>query len=206
MEHWLVIGKVNLKYNLYRYILVSAALLCIAPLLMGVKNLDQGQAAKALEMYMALLGIILLPPIFFPEQDLCIRELTNAKYCSNVKVHGIRLLESMIVLLLFIGIFIWMLRGGGSTFPTVKFFWGTVAGAVFLGGLGVLAHSLSNQIAIAYMIPVMYYVGNFSGDKYFGKCYLFSMMKNSYEEKIWLGIMGILCMGIGIGYRKWKKG
>lgn len=80
MERYLQIGKINLKHNILPHLLVTAALLCLSPLVLGVSNLEAPDTAKVLEMYVALTGIILLTPVFLPEQNKDLRDLVYAKY------------------------------------------------------------------------------------------------------------------------------
>ena len=79
MERYWQIEKTNLKYHVPLHILVCVILLGVSPLLMGVENLSAVDSAKALERYVALIGIIMLTPVFLPEQDIEIRELVYAK-------------------------------------------------------------------------------------------------------------------------------
>ena len=62
MEKYAAIGKVNLKFNLPAPLLLSAALLILSPLFIGIQNLDPLESAKVLEYYLVFLGVILFPP------------------------------------------------------------------------------------------------------------------------------------------------
>lgn len=205
METCVEIGKVNLKHHLSRHVLITAAFLALSPFLISVKNLEGPQAAQGLEMYAALIGIILLVPVFWPDQDKNIRDLTASKYTPALKVQLVRFLESFAFLAIFLVLFVLYMKAGGSHFPAVKMYFGTLAEAVFLGGLGIAAYGLSDNIIIGYMLPMVYYAGNFSGDKYFGKFYLFSMMQNQYEPKLWLTAAGLLCICLGLAVRQIKR-
>lgn len=201
MERYLQIGKVNIRFNLFPHLLIALAFLCLSPFLMGVENLDAGSTAKVLEMYVALLGIILLTPIFLPEQDKDIRDLVGAKYTSAAAVTIIRILEAFVFLVIFIGAYVFMLKQNHCTFPEMKFCFGTLAEAVFLGGMGLCAYRIFDQIAVAYMLPMVYYMINFGGGKkYLGRFYLFTMVYGSYQEKIYLAAAGVLFIIIGIYY------
>ena len=79
MEKYLHIEKINLKYNIPLHILISILMLMVSPLLIGVANLGAQDTAKVLEMYVALTGIVLLPPVFLPEQDHDIWDLVYTK-------------------------------------------------------------------------------------------------------------------------------
>ena len=205
MEHCYEIGKVNLKHNLKYHLLVAAGVLGCSPLLLGIRNLDMSQTAQVLEMYTAIIGIILLVPVFFPEQEKNIRDLQASKYMSVWKVQIVRLLESLLFLAVYIGCYLLVLKRGGCDFPAASYFWGTMAEAGFLGGIGILAYVLSDTVAIGYMVPVMYFAANFGGSKYLGKYYLFGMMYGSYEEKIWLGVTGLICMVVAVVWRQRRQ-
>ena len=178
METCVEIGKVNLKYHLSRHLLIAAAFLVMSPLLISVRNLEPAQTAQSLEMYAALIGIILLVPIFLPDQDKNIRDLTAAKYTPPLKVQMVRLAESFIFLVLLLGAFTLYLKTGGCEFPVLEMYAGVLSEALFLGGLGIAAYGLSDNVIIGYMIPIVYYAVNFSGAKYLKNFYLFSMMQD----------------------------
>ncbi len=205
METCVEIGKVNLKYHLSRHLLIAAAFLVMSPLLISVRNLEPAQTAQSLEMYAALIGIILLVPIFLPDQDKNIRDLTAAKYTPPLKVQMVRLAESFIFLVLLLGAFTLYLKTGGCEFPVLEMYAGVLSEALFLGGLGIAAYGLSDNVIIGYMIPIVYYAVNFSGDKYLKNFYLFSMMQDRYEPKIWLACAGVVLICAGLGVRQIKR-
>jgi hypothetical protein len=91
-------------------------------------------------------------------------------------------------------------------FPEFKFFLGTLAEAVFLGGIGFCVYSLFDQIAVAYLAPIMYYLMSLTGGKQLLKdFYLFSMINESYKEKIWLAIAGVLLIVVGLLFPYMRK-
>jgi hypothetical protein len=202
VEKYLQIGIVNFKHQLLPHLLLSFVVLLFSPFILGVENLDAVQTAQALEMYVAFLGIILLTPIYYPEQNQDLKDLVNSKYTSLTTVIFIRLLEAFLCLALFVGGFIIFLKNNHCTFPETYFYLGTLAEAVFLGGMGFLAYSIFDQIAIAYMLPMVYYVMAIGGgSKLLKVFYPFSMMYGSYREKVYLCITGGLFLLIGLGIR-----
>lgn len=201
MARYLQIGKANLRYNLYPHLIVSLVLLGLSPFLMGVENLDAARTARVLEMYVALLGIIILSPVFLPEQNRDLRDLVEAKYTSQTAVIFVRVLEAVLCLAVLTGGFILVLQENNCTFPAVKYYLGTLAEALFLGGMGLCAYSLFDQIAIAYMLPVMYYILCIGGgQKLMKDFYLFSMLYGGYREKINLAVAGLVLIILGIAY------
>lgn len=205
MELYFAVGKANLKHNFLPHLLIALCFSLSAPVLMGMKGLDSVQVAQALEMYVQLAGVILLVPIFMPDQDKNIRDLAKSKYMPVVKVHLIRLLESLAALVLVLGGFIIILYANNPVFSPFQYYFGILGSSVFLGALGILAYSLSDNVAIGYMVPMVYYVCNYSGDKYLQKFYLFSMAKGSFDEKVILGMAGIVLIGAGILYRQRRR-
>lgn len=110
MARYLQIGKVNLRLSLLPSLLLSVVLLLLSPLVMGVENLDASRTAAVLEMFVALIGIILITPINLPEQNKDIRDLVEAKYTSITVILLIRLIEAIVSLAILIGGYIIFLR------------------------------------------------------------------------------------------------
>lgn len=205
MEKYLKIAKVNLKFNLLPHIIAAICLCLISPLIMGVKNLDSINTAKVLDVYISLLGIILLIPIFIPDQDRDIRDLIRSKKESIAVNYLIRITEAVVFLILIVFSFLLYLKIGNCIFDFSKYFYGAVSTCVFLGGLGIFAYSIVDNIAVGYMIPILYYILCYgAGKKYLGKFYLFSMLQGNTMDKKYLLISGILMIVVGIFYRSKK--
>jgi hypothetical protein len=200
VEKYLHIGKSNLKHNLLPHLTIATLFLCLTPFLMGISYLDTPNTARILEMYVALLGIILLTPIYLPEQNKEIRELVEAKFTSSIIVIIIRVLEAMLCMIILIGVYIILLKNNHCSFPEMKFYLGTLGEAVFLGGMGFFVYSIFDQIAVAYMLPLVYYMINYSGRKYLKDFFLFSMSYEGYREKVYLAIVGLVLIVLGICY------
>lgn len=170
---------------------------------MGVRNLDLYFTAKILDTYVSLLGIVLLVPLFLPDQDKDIRELIRSKKESMEVLHFIRIGQAILILFIFVASFLLFLQKGNCTFPFGKYFYGTISNCIFLGGIGVLIYSFLDNIAIAYMVPIMYYLLCYGGSrKFLGKFYLFSMINGRLEDKIYLLIVGLAMIIVGILIRK----
>lgn len=201
MVRYLQIGKVNLRLSLLPNLLLSVVLLLLSPLVMGVENLDASRTAAVLEMFVALIGIILITPIILPEQNKDIRDLVEAKYTSITVILLIRLIEAIVSLAILIGGYTIFLRLNHCDFPPVPFYLGTLAEALFVGGIGFCAYSIFNQIAIAYMLPIVYYIVSISpGKQLLKNFYLFSMRYGSYREKYYLAMVGVILIVFGLGY------
>ncbi|GAB6087591.1 hypothetical protein [Alkaliphilus crotonatoxidans] len=198
------ITKINVRHNFLPYFLLSILLLMLTPILFGVSNLDTQASAVPLEIFVSLLGIILLTPIFHPEEDDQIEQVVASKYVGLVYVYIIRIVYSLIILILLIGLFI-LYMGLQNCNITPQLFGGTIVTAMLLGSLGMLAASVSKNIAVSYMVPVVYYLLNLTGGRNLGSFYLFSMMTQEYRAKLFLFIWSTVIMAMSL-LVIWLKG
>jgi len=188
-----LIASANLRRNYLPHIALSVLLLFITPVIFGTSNLDAKTAAIPLEMFIALNGILLLTPVFLPEQQKEIRELVESRYTSYNSVCLVRIIIAILIMLLLISCFVLYMKLNGCEFEVLSYIIGTFAGGFFLGALGLFSYGLSNHIATGYMIPMVYYILNmFSGSEHLGQLYLFSMAQGSFEEKFRLLASGVL--------------
>lgn len=203
MERYLKIVKVNWKHHLFPYVVISFIVCVAAPLFVGTENLNIYQTAKVIEMYLSLLGILLLLPVFLPDVNQSAGEVIRTKKEPMITLYHIRLFQSILFLIFFGIIFLVYLKRGGCEFSIRDGMLSFLANACFLGGIGMLAFSLTDQIVFAYMLPILYYILNFgAGGKYWGKFYLFSMQAGHLPDKFFLLMAGILCMELSIYHKR----
>ena len=101
MERYATMAKEQLKHNMVWQTAISLLILVLSPLVLGIQNLDAEQTAKVLEMYVAVIGIVLFIPIFQPEQDRDVRDLIQSKYTDITAIYSIRFLVTLLVGVLF---------------------------------------------------------------------------------------------------------
>ena len=191
------IAKINLRHNSIYHIAFAVFILFVTPVLFGVTNLDVRAAAVPLEMFVALIGIVLLSPVFQPEQNAEIADLVASKFISTSKVYLTRIAYSLIIIIVFILCFIFLMKINGSQVSQWMAF-GTIAEATFLGSIGMVTAAAAGNTAIAYMTPLMFYALNFSAGSKMGNFYLFSMAAENYTPKIYLLIVGIILIIISL--------
>lgn len=202
-EKYLEIIKEYLKYHYAGHFLAAFLFCGAAPLIVGIEALDPRRSAQVMEMYLSVIGIILLVPLFIPEQNKDIRDVVAVRKTPMLLHHMVRLLLGLMFLGIFVGVFLFWMHEGQCHFSFGKSYFGTMANCIFLGGLGIFFYGIADNLPAAYMVPMLYYVANYgSGRKYLGKFFLFSMtMGNSMEEKIWLLVGGICLSVLGIWWR-----
>lgn len=209
MERYLKIATVNVRHNLLYHVLICILIVVMAPFFMGTENLDQYSVAKIIEIYLSLVGMILLIPTFIPDMNKDIRDLIYSKKEPVIVIHFIRVLEALVIMVVIGILFLEYLESGNCQFSFGKMFYTFLANGLFLGGLGMFMFALFDQAVFAYMIPFVYYVANFgAGKKQLGKFWLFSMQAGSIEEKYYLigfGILFIVGAVVMVKCKRWFR-
>ena len=151
--------------------------------------MDRYESAVPLEMFFSLIGIVMLTPVFAPEQNADIDDLVSSKYVGTVKIYLIRTVYSIIVVALFTGLLsVYMSIRNCDVTPEL-----------------MVTSSICNNTVIAYMIPLVYYALNYGMGDRLKKYYLFSMAAGEFEPKIWMLITGILLITASILLRAAQK-
>lgn len=194
-----------LKHQYLPHILAVFLLFAAAGGILSFRNLDARGAARVMEMYGILSGILLFTPIFMPEADTEIWQLEQSKTMPMWKLYLGRLLLAFFVQAVTISAFILRLMQGNSVFPAQQLWRGSFGEAVFLGSLGFFCGGVSNQAVIGYMVSVLYFVGNLGGSEYFGRLGLTSMTKGRYDTWGWFLAAALLLFVSGVFLRERKR-
>lgn len=178
----------------------------LTPVLFGVSGLDEKAAAIPLEIFLALIGIVLLTPVFQPEQSPDINDLIASKYVNILSVYMIRILYSLLVLFIILAVFVCYM-GICNCEVSICLLLGTVAEAMFLGSLGMLGAAVTNHTAVAYSFPLLYYILNYGTGRKLGNFYLFSMREGQYTTAGWLFMTSVVLifLALFIKYLQRKK-
>lgn len=160
---------------------------------MSFRNLENVQAAKIIEQYLILVGMVLLTPLFMGEQDIDIWQLERTKTMAMWRQYLLRLFLAVLSLCIIAGGFLLFLKSQNEALAMEKLLLGGFAELLFLGSIGFFASAVTNQVVIGYMFAVMYYVVNIGGGKYLGKFALFQMLKENYDFAGWM-YAGAFCL------------
>lgn len=173
----------------------------LTPILFGTTGLDSKAAAVPLEMLISIIGVILLVPIFQPEQDDEIRDIVASKYIDSTYVHLIRVAYSIIgIILLVLAFSLFMFVCGCEI--TIELIGGTIADAMFLGAIGLLTSAITSNTPVSFMIPLLYYVLNLTMKSKLGIFNLFAMMNGNYKPNIWIFISSLILVFVSIMIKK----
>ena len=85
----------------------------LAPVIMGMEALNQYQAGQILDVYFSLLGIVLLTPLFMPEQNKDIRDLLASREYPLRNIQLLRLLQAVVILAVLNLLVLFQMKLGG---------------------------------------------------------------------------------------------
>jgi hypothetical protein len=101
-----------------------------------------------------------------------------------------------------LGGFVLTLRLCGGSFPAVGHFLGVCATAFLLGSLCLLGLSVSGQVVVAYLPPlVLYLLCLFLGPRRMGMFFLFGLSANRTEGK---GMLLIMALALAVLAAVWQ--
>lgn len=184
-------GKTILNFIRYHYLphMCGAALLVLgAGAVLSFRNLDAAGAAKVMEQYGVLAGILLLTPLFLPESDMEIWQLEASRHMPMWKLYLGRLFPAVCMLAAVVSVLILRLLAGGSVFPVGLLWRGAFCEALFLGGIGCFMAAVTNQVVLGYMVSILYYAANMGMANRLWKFGLFPVCRG--DEGTWPWLLG----------------
>ena len=175
----------DVKHNFLIHYIAALCILLASPIFFSLSHLDSILSAQPLEVYVPLIGIVLMTPVFLPEQNESIYDVVRSKKTDHNIICIMRLLCSVVIAAVMIGAYVLYMKHCNSQ-VTVKHFIGSSATAFALGSVGFLFAGVSRNVIIGYMASIIYYILNLTLGSKLGYLYLFSMMHGSFAEKKWL--------------------
>jgi len=189
---YLSVAKYNLRFNLLPQLVGAVGLLMLTPIMFGLTALDAISASFPLELSLPFLGVILLTPVYSPEQEPGILDTVRVRKMPHLLICGIRIIMAIAITVIFICGFVLMMSALECE-VTFEHALASCANAFFLGGLGILTSSISGHAVSGYIIPVLYYVIDLMGG--FGHFTMFSMMRSGTMDGKWIiFVIGICCI------------
>lgn len=199
------IARYGLKYNYLPHLLLCCAILLLIPAVSGLNDLDAQEAAVPLETMVSLLGIILLPPVFLPEQDEGIDAVIRSKQAPILEVYCVRLAYLLSTLLLLVGVFVLVMLAQRSAAGPEHYI-GTLSSALFLGGIGLLTLALTGNPAASYMTPAIWYMLCFGSGLRLGSLNILSMTMRQGTSKLPQLLLGLALTALAVFLKSRRRG
>ena len=197
--------SVNLRHNFLIHFILAIAVAILTPVVFSISSLDARASAQPIEMLLPFIGVILLTPVFLPEQNEEIRDVIRSKKTDYLIVCLIRVIYSLMAIMLITGIFVFVMKHCECE-VTWRHFIGSFASSLFMGTIGFTFAGLSSSVSAGYMAAMVYYAANIGLKDKLGICYLFSMYNNDeFSDKYWLILLSVLLItGVFVILRKFK--
>lgn len=153
----LPIARVSLKNNLPPHLLLCLGLFLGAFLIMWPEYWEADLTTSFFLTFLPLTGLILLTPLFLPEQDEEIADVLRVRATPLSLIFSVRAACAMLFLLALPAAALFLLRLLHC--ETSSGLWAqAVSASLFLGGLGAFAHALWGNLPAAYLAPVLYFI------------------------------------------------
>lgn len=204
MSLYLSAAKYNLRYNMLPQIAAAVGLWMLTPVIFGITALDSKAAAVPLELLLPFIGVILLTPLYSPEQDSSILDTIRARKTSHLFICGIRIFMAMILIVTLIFGFV-LLMYTLECEVSLAHGLASCANAIFLGGLGILVASAGGNVVLGYIAPILYYVMDLLGGlKFFT---IFSMMRwGTMDGKLAIFSVGACAIAASLWFKELRMG
>lgn len=151
-QHQIIVNK---------QLLVCLGLVLLLPWMIGFREIQLTQAAMVTEVYMSLIGFILIGTVNYPESDRDFSSLLNIKSLSLGKIWMLRVFEEMLITIFFMLVWVIFLHhfnhqilipvfvlGGVST----AFLWGAIASSIAIITRSMYTGILGALVTFFYII------------------------------------------------------
>lgn len=147
----------DLKANVQPMSIVTLLLACLIPILFNLTPSSIPQAAMPGELFVPLIAIICLPTIFLPDQAEAIQAVINSKHYRLVVIRTIRFVWFLLILSILDAGIVLAYAVHGVEVPTLAVMMDFIAKVMLLAGIVAASYRFTQNIVVAYIIPVTYF-------------------------------------------------
>lgn len=175
-------------------ILVSFVLVAISPLIFSLVRLEYTDIATIGELYLSIIGIVLLPNLLTIEESDNIKEVIYIRKTPHITVTILRLVMMIMFMFILISSMILLVKIQHGSFPFWEISIGTFTSALYFGIIGLTVVNITKSLPSGYLTSFAYYAFEFSTKgKYTKDFFVFSLLNKSFIEKGNLSII-IICL------------
>lgn len=199
-----IIG-VNLKHHFALPFCSALGVWVLTLLLCSITALQGRECAKPIEFLLSFIGVMLLVPVFLPEQDKELKDVILSKKTDYFFICMIRVLYSVAAMAVLIALFIVLMKRCESE-VTFRHFISGLGSAWLLGAVGFAAAGMTNNATFGYMASMLYYIANYGMKEKMGKLCIFSMyFFQNFDNGKWLIAEAAALMLVTMGVCRLKN-
>lgn len=202
---FLKIAGYNAKI-IFGWNLAAAIGICIlSALLFDLHYLAFNDIAQIGELYLSILGILLLPGLGKIEEKTNSCEIIYGKMRSYLPIWILRfILSSVVVFSLIAGVILYARMNHGD-FDFFAVTGGVFISALYLGLTGLTASNLQQEPSVGYIVSFGYYMFEyFSRGRYTSAFYVFSLLSHDYRPKYVLLAISSLLLLLNVIFLKYR--
>ena len=189
------------RHNFLLHGLAAVGVLLFTPVIFGLSGLNARMAAQPMEIVSAVIGTILMTPVFMPEQNENIRDVVCARKTSHILVCFLRLLLAAILAVLLTGVLaLWMRHSGSEV--SLRLFAGAAGNALALGSLGFFASAVGDNAVIGYMTAFSYFFADLFLREKLGVFDLFTFSQGKTAVNLWLYVTAAVLVSAALAFRR----
>lgn len=147
----------DLKANVLPMSIVTLLLACLIPILFNLSPNSTPQAAMPGELFVPLIAIICLPTVFLPDQAEAIQAVINSKHYRLSLLRWLRVLWFLLLLSALNASIIIAYGMHGAAMPALALLYDFIAKTFLLAGIITGSYRITQNIVVAYIIPVTYF-------------------------------------------------
>lgn len=147
-------AKVELKHNYLSQIFVNLIIIGLAYFIFGLNNLDEYSQGIIIERFLPIIGIFSLETLFYLEEKSSIKDIL---IMSNTRIEFIYIVRFVFRFILYgitTLIYIILLSRNNTFYELMKVFFHSISIGSLIGIIGLFSFSLSNNIALAFLISI----------------------------------------------------
>ncbi|WP_425446491.1 hypothetical protein [Dethiothermospora halolimnae] len=203
------LGRYNIKILCNLNILAAFIIILLTPALFSLKRLSYGEISRIGEMYLPILGVILLTYIGRIEEENNVEQLIYIREVSNLFIFVIRLVLIMTLIFMMILGIILIARLQGGIFSIWKVTFGIFISSVYFGMIGLTVANITEKLSAGYLVSFSYFAFEFfTLGKYTKEFFVLSLIKGNFSNKynILILILMFLILNFVMINRKGIKG
>ncbi|NMD37804.1 MAG: hypothetical protein GYA87_03885 [Christensenellaceae bacterium] len=194
----------ELKHNSLPSILASVIIIGIAYFIFGVNNLDAYSKAMVIERFLPLPGIFSIVTLFDGEHRSPIKDILLMRNTRIEFIYVLRFLLRLFIYGIISFAYIYILMQAELSIELVKMLFHSLSIGLFVGAIGLLVFSSTNNIAPAFLSSIGLILAQWFFPKNTGKTFMLFTMPEISVSKMLL-VFGFSLVMILFSIFIWKR-
>lgn len=143
-----------------KQLLVCLGLLVLLPLMVSFQGIELEQGAMVTEIYVSLIGLILVGTVSLPEADSDFADLLRSQFISLGEIWILRVFVEMLLTIFFMSAWVLVLKHFNHQIPVLTFIFGGVSAAFLWGAIAATVAIISRNTytGILVTLVILFYI------------------------------------------------